>query len=139
MSDIRQQLVCEARRWLGVRYRHCGRDQRGVDCYGLIRAVMLQVLGHCPEDVAYSHTPSSALAFRVIAKCADRIGARDARPGDLVLMNYAGRSTHIAMLTDRGVIHSNAIWRRVVEHTINDDLQHRIVGYFRLKGVAPCS
>jgi cell wall-associated NlpC family hydrolase len=71
----------------------------------------------------------------------DRISQKDAGPGDVVLMNFQGSSTHLGILTDRGVIHADGPLGKVVEHSVNESFviyNGRIVAYFRIKGVPPC-
>lgn len=95
--------------------------------------VVGKILGWKDDVIDYDRRPATRTVMREVLRYADRIRKAEAGPGDLVLMNFGGESTHFGMLTDRGVIHAMAKMRRVVEHGIPDEA----VAYFRLKGVPP--
>ena len=137
--DLREKIVAEARGWAGVRFRHCGRSRRGVDCIGLLVAVYSVALGTIIDatTVVYERRPTSAVAFAAVAHFADRIAPNDAGPGDIVQMRYGGQSSHFAILTPQGIIHSAAQLHRVVEHAIPSGSEGMIVAFWRIKGVPP--
>ncbi|HEQ98802.1 MAG TPA: hypothetical protein ENO22_05625 [candidate division Zixibacteria bacterium] len=131
MSE-REQIIEEARSFLGVPFQHRGRSRSGLDCVGLLELVGLAVFGNKIELGAYPRHPSSRQVFEQINKYADRIEGSQARPGDLVLMNYGGRSTHFGILSDKGVINASAIEKKVVEQPL---FLGRIVAYYKIRGV----
>ncbi len=67
-DKINQQLISEARRCIGTKFRHQGRTETGLDCLGLlvIVAKVLELndkLGnplHTHDMLAYGHTPDGA-------------------------------------------------------------------------------
>lgn len=57
-SDINQQVLAIAERWIGTPYRHQGSNcQVGCDCLGLIRGIWREIYGVEPEATPpYSRT-----------------------------------------------------------------------------------
>lgn len=48
---MREEIIKEARRWIGVKYQHQGRDKElGCDCLGLIIEVLKEVNINLPEQ-----------------------------------------------------------------------------------------
>lgn len=139
-QNIRSRVVSEARSYVGVRFRHQGRSRQGVDCAGLLYCVYNHVVGLNGNYIQYPNQLTSGMAFRKMRDYGDRISRNDAGPGDTVLMNFCGSSTHLGILTERGVIHADGPLGRVVEHSLNDSVviyNGRIVAYFRIKGIPP--
>lgn len=134
-DDIRPKIVAAARRMVGVRFRHGGRTAQGVDCIGLLTVVYASVGVTLAAPNDYSRRPGVTYAFAQASQFADRISIEDAGPGDIVQMNYAGMPVHFGIISDRGVIHSAALLRKVVEHTLARDGEGRPAAFWRVKGV----
>jgi cell wall-associated NlpC family hydrolase len=139
--DVRRRIVEEARTYLGVKFGHRGRSHRTIDCVGLLYCVFNEVVGMSSDYQDYPVQPTSARCYAKIREYADRIVREDAGPGDVILMHFAGISTHFGILTENGVIHANRYAGKVTEHSI-DSLEKaigpgRIVAYFRIRGVPP--
>ena len=137
----REQIVCEARTLIGVPFHHRGRNERGVDCVGLILAVgrRVQNTGLPFEFIEYPDQPRSAFCYRRIRDFTKRITDREAGPGDIVLMHFEGQSTHFGILADNGkIIHASTSTGDVSEQHV-EQITHtgRLVGFFRMNGVAP--
>lgn len=129
-----------ARGYIGAPFRHRGRSRDGIDCVGLIFVSVSPFIAI--EDVwDYPSDPLSIQSFMKIKNCADRIMAEDAGPGDIIIMNTGGRSTHYGLIAGSTVIHADRSSGRVVEQSLSGirDRQYgaRIVAYYRMKGVAP--
>lgn len=136
--DIREKIIIEARSFVGVKFRHQGRSHQGVDCAGLLYCVFDYVVGLNGNYEEYPNQLKSGMVFRKMRDYGDRISQKDAGPGDVILMNFQGSSTHLGILTEHGVIHADGPLGRVVEHCIKESLvifNGRIVAYFRIKGV----
>lgn len=137
-----EEAVAEARRYLGVRFRHQGESFNGIDCSGLTLATA-RALGQCPPDYkrpAYSMRPDPSLFMREILKFTRRIAREEARPGDIVLMTHHvehSRTEHCAFLTDVGLLHifPAASIAVVTEHRIDSMWEAKILLILRLKGV----
>jgi cell wall-associated NlpC family hydrolase len=139
-QNIRNRVVSEARSFVGVDFRHQGRSRQGVDCAGLLYCVFDRIVGLNGNYNQYPNGLKSGMVFRKMKDYGDRISQKDAGPGDVVLMNFHGSSTHLGILTECGVIHADGPLGKVVEHSVNESFviyNGRIVAYFRIKGVPP--
>jgi NlpC/P60 family putative phage cell wall peptidase len=107
MSYSRDDIVAEARRWLGTPYHHqaslCG---VGADCLGLVRGVWRSLHGTDAESVpAYSRDWAEATGTETMLAAARRhlreIDRTAAAPGDVVIFRYRARAVakHVGILT----------------------------------------
>lgn len=130
----RDAFLAEARSWLGVRWLHQGRNRHGVDCIGLL-LVTCWALELTDYDVSgYGRSPNADFMRR---EC-DRLMVPSAapRPGDVYLMRFGTEPQHIAIATERGLLHAYAPARKVVETTLPDAWRPRIVAAYTVPGVA---
>ncbi|KVN08205.1 hypothetical protein WT09_30750 [Burkholderia stagnalis] len=132
----RQQMVDEARTWLGTRWCHQGRLKGvAVDCAGLVVCVT-RAVGLEAQDVdGYSRRPDGSLLDVVRSQTLPvPPGAEDA--GDVVIFQWNNDPYHLALLTGKNsIIHAYAINRAVVEHDIDARWRAAIVGFRRIPGV----
>jgi cell wall-associated NlpC family hydrolase len=130
----RVDIVMEARRWLGVRYKHQGRTVAGVDCAGLIIKVAhnLRVSKH--DETNYARRPHGHDLMNSLNTHAIRV-QREALPGDILLFSFQGFPQHLGIRTDKGIIHSFATARKVVEHTYDNLWRSRLVYVYEFPGV----
>jgi cell wall-associated NlpC family hydrolase len=110
-------VVSEARTWVGVPFRHQGRDRNGIDCVGLPIAV-LQALGAVPAEFEITDYPRQPyqgnLEQRIIAHCTP---LPDAVPGCLIALKWQRSLAHVALYTDADtLIHALERHARVIEH-----------------------
>jgi cell wall-associated NlpC family hydrolase len=108
-------VIAEARRWVGVPFRHQGRSQRGIDCVGL-PIVVCQSLGLLDQrfDVAtYGRLPSGELVDRLRAHCRPIPAAV---PGSLIVIAWTKIAAHVAICTGETMIHAYESVGCVVEH-----------------------
>jgi cell wall-associated NlpC family hydrolase len=108
-------VIAEARTWVGVPFRHQGRDYRGIDCVGL-PIVVLQSLGLLDQrfDVAnYGRLPTGELLERLRPHCRP---VEKASPGTLVVIAWTKIAAHVAVCTGETLIHAYESVGRVVEH-----------------------
>jgi cell wall-associated NlpC family hydrolase len=103
----RDEVVAEARKWLGVRYRHKGRSERGLDCLGLL--VMVGRAFDIPHTDAtdYSGWPRGDL---LILQTLDRFLVRQppsaALPGCIGVFAERRLPGHVGVFSVRhGAIH----------------------------------
>jgi len=134
---LRQNIIAEARKYLGVKYEYRGRSAAGLDCAGLLYVVFNALIEVGSDFQDYPLYPKSAKVFANIRHYAQRIKKSDAGAGDLVLMNFSGCSSHFGIITDTGVIHSDTDIGKVIEHALPDKnvLGGRRIAHFRMKGV----
>ena len=108
-------VIAEARRWVGVPFRHQGRDANGIDCVGLPIVIGSSLgLVHEAFDVArYGRTPTGELIGRLQGYCT-RLPA--AVPGCLVVIAWTKVAAHVGLCTGDTLIHAYESVGRVVEH-----------------------
>lgn len=130
---------------LPVRYRHRGRDYRGVDCIG-IPVYAMGVVGRDVRDMAvYSPAPDGhTLRDALIAHLGQPISPAEMQPGDIPLMrwyqprgvrmfNHVGVITSLAPYTggDLVMVHAYMGNKEVTEHGIGEPWKRRIVEAYR--------
>lgn len=129
----RADVIAEARAWAGTRWHHQGRSRAGVDCVGLVIKVA-HALGLSAFDIAdYARQPDPAMMRALLAEHMEPIAKPE--PGDVLLMRFEKEPQHVAIMTDRGIIHAYAQARKVVEHRLDSLWRGRIVGAYRFKGL----
>lgn len=120
-----------ARGFLGVRFQHQGRSEHGLDCAGLVIASWARcgvILGDVP---GYGREPwKDGLRAAIEREFTPAIDG-DRQPGDLLLFKIISEPQHIAIVTDRGIIHAYAQARKVVETRLGLEWIDRIVGHYR--------
>jgi cell wall-associated NlpC family hydrolase len=138
----RQAIIDEARRHLGTRFLHQGRQPRtnqfegGLDCAGLIVCTAKALnLDNGFTEFPYGRYPHAARLERTCNAHMDRIPLDQARPGDVLLMAWRTEPQHLAILTDIGIIHSLGE-KAVVEHALDPVWRSRIKAAYRFRGLA---
>jgi NlpC/P60 family putative phage cell wall peptidase len=141
MSAIRDQIVAEARTWLGTPYVHQASCKgAGSDCLGLLRGVWRAVLGPEPESVpSYSMDWSEPQGIERMWQAARRHltskAVEDMEPGDVLLFRMRdGRvAKHVGIVSEGGeaprFIHAYS-GHGVVENTLSDPWRRRVVACF---------
>ncbi|OYW15757.1 MAG: hypothetical protein B7Y82_05235 [Sphingomonadales bacterium 32-65-25] len=122
LSRRRQAAIIAARAGLGTRFRAQGRLVGvGLDCVGV---ALLAATG---AGVPLGPVPPYALGgdhADLLAATLRQLGLRRVRrprPADLVEYALAPGHRHLALLTDRGILHAHAGLGRVVEGPGPDD------------------
>lgn len=136
-ADKRRALVEAARLCLGTPFRHQGRQPGvGLDCIGVVACAARKV-GLTSYDVsAYSRLPQGdAIACHLAAARLDEIPVSDARPGDLLLMRFTREAQHVALVTEKGILHAHQQVGRVVEHRLDASWRRRVLAAYRFEGV----
>ena len=136
--SIREQIVAEARTWLGTPFHHQARLKGiGADCAGVVgmtgAALGLISASDIPND--YAKQPNAKEMERVLEEKLDRIPPAEAKIGDVLHFAFDRDPQHVAILTDVGIIHSYAQVRKCVEHSFDDTWKARLRGAYRFKGV----
>lgn len=141
MTVTREQIVAEAREWLGTRWQHQA-SVKGLaaDCIGLVRGVALNLgLLNDPEQLRpwmdYGRIPDGAKLRQGLDRFMQPVDPAQSMLGDVLLMRFERQPQHVAIVTDVGIIHAYAAARRVVEHGLDAQWRSRIVGAYRWPGV----
>lgn len=130
-------VVRVARSWVGVPFRHQGRDRNGIDCVGL-PIVILQQLGALPPDFEIADYPrqpfQGQLERRLVAHCT---ALPEPVPGGLIALKWRQSLAHVAIYTDTDtLIHSLDRHQAVVEHGFRGMWRTKFaVGTWALPGV----
>jgi cell wall-associated NlpC family hydrolase len=116
-----QAVVNEARSWLGVPFRHQGRDRNGIDCVGL-PIVVLQTLGALPADFKeptnYPPFPHLDQLKPLIHKYCTPL-PDEPRPGALITLAWHQTLAHVAIYTEANTLihaYGRAPHLAVIEH-----------------------
>ncbi|WP_443018749.1 NlpC/P60 family protein [Sphingomonas sp. 7/4-4] len=128
-----ERAVAAARAALGVRFRLHGRSAEGLaeglDCIGLA-ALALRAEGfEGPVPSGYALRSGDAVRVGAAIEALGLMPADEARPGDLVLFKAGPGQLHFAIQAEAGVIHADAMLRRVVERP---ELPWPVIGRWRL-------
>lgn len=135
-------LVSAARKYKNVRFRHRGRNARGLDCAGLAWCAYRDCGVTLPDFLLYGTEPHqdglithirSALGEEIASSPVD---ASCLRAGDVVVLRFEVEPHHVAILTDYrygglAVIHADGHCGKVVEHRLAPDHIARITHVFR--------
>jgi cell wall-associated NlpC family hydrolase len=133
-------VVAQARKYLGVRWQHQGRNRHALDCAGLIVRVAHDLRLSDFDFIDYDRRPFADTMRTVMsANCISLEGHAPA-PGMVALMRFEREPQHLGFVTDYpfgglALIHAYAISRKVVEHRLDPKWQRRIVALFELPGV----
>lgn len=135
-----RQVVQTARSWLGVRWRHQGRDRNGVDCLGLNIQILHEHSLTTFDKVDYARQATDETMLTLCHEHLTPISRLEL--GCVVVMAY-GNQRHMGLIGDYplpnewSLIHAALIYRKVVEHRLDSAWERRIVGRFRIPGLEP--
>lgn len=139
-ADDRARRVAEmigwARAHIGTPYHHQGRSARsGLDCVGLL-VLAARHAGFEVEDFAeYGPHGDPRKLVEFMDRNGQQIGLDEVEPGDILGLCRGGRSrlpVHLALRTERGIVHTDAELRRVTEHGFSGPWPSRAVMAWRL-------
>ncbi len=132
----RQQIIEEARSWVGTPFHHQASVKgRGCDCGGMIKGVGA-VFGcnfkRVPVD--YARIPSNGMLEALLEDVL--VPTPVPHPGDVLLFKYLREPQHLGIFTEKdSVIHSYQPSGRVIEHRLDKKWRSRIVRVFKYPGV----
>lgn len=132
------QLITLAREWINVKWQHQGRSKSGVDCVGIFQTIGIEMGRNFQIPDNYTRTPDQKVLVAHMEKFFDRVHKEERKPGDLVLMRFMDErlrmpNRHVGLLTDLGILHAAANFRKVTEHTLDDEWLNRIEYVYRLR------
>lgn len=118
----REEIIAEARRYLGKPWRHQGRSIMAVDCIGLICCVA-DAFDIPYEDVeGYSRNPDGRFVDHVMKFMTFR-EPQVVAPGCAVVLRDKHQPCHIGIITERNdhlyLLHASLAKRAVVEEEWN--------------------
>ncbi len=132
----RQDIIDCARTYLGTRFQHQARLKSvAVDCIGLIVGVGLELGFPLADHTQYGRVPNGRDLMRRLREQFDEIPIDNGQPGDIAVFKIKVHPQHVGILTPVGIIHTNAMVGKVVEHSIDEELRGNIVSMFRFRGL----
>ncbi|GIK80848.1 MAG: C40 family peptidase [Pseudorhodoplanes sp.] len=144
MTLTRDQIVTEARSWIGTPYRHqASLKGVGCDCLGLVRGVWRALLGPEPEQVPpYTRDWAEASDDEALANAGLRhfmpVAPDAFAPGDVLLFRWRDGypAKHAAIATSHAsMIHAHD-GAAVAEIAMTPWWRRRLAFVFRFPGVA---
>jgi len=99
----RQQIVDEAMKLRGVKFRHQGRSAvTGVDCVGMLHVILTALDYPAIVDVeGYRKSPSATVIYETMCANFDEIPIDEVGLGDIYLMRIGGRKAkHASILVN---------------------------------------
>lgn len=131
-------FVAAARGFLRVPWRHLGRDQRGLDCAGLLVAAAAACGLPAPPALAYAPLPDLDLFERLLPACCTALAAPQI--GAVLRLRVAGRAQHLAVAGDYhggglSLIHAYMTAGCVCEHAFDARWRRRLVSCWLPRGV----
>lgn len=115
----REEIVEAARGWMGVKWRHMGRNRQGLDCLGLL-VVVAQHFGieHHGDEVNYRRVPDGD---RLVNTLTSQLVIRHPplKTGMVVVMRDHSHACHVGIigtrLGEQSLIHASLAHRQVYE------------------------
>jgi cell wall-associated NlpC family hydrolase len=132
-----QDIVTEARTWVGVPWRLRGRDREGLDCVGLL-AVVADKLGiPYADDLRYGAFFNTDHMLEVLLEAMGEVPRETMQTGDVLVLDVRGERQHTAFYDadHQTIIHATSLYRKVVEHTFNDEWQGKVRKVLRVKSL----
>jgi predicted phage tail protein len=124
--------------YIGIPYRERGRGRDGADCWGLVRLVYAEQLGHALPGFEERYTGSQDAAVpEMLARAKEGWARRKsgAQPGDVVLFRVMGRLSHVGIVVAPGLfLHTREGYASVVERLDSGAWRHRVEGYYSYTG-----
>ena len=128
---LRQQIITEARSWIGTRFHHQGRCKKtnmhkgGVDCIGLIVGVAQAVGFTVKDETDYSRQPQGSRLKDAMHTYLNPIPLSEVRAGDVLLFTFEKDPQHVGIVSELsggelGLIHAYREASAVVEHRLDD-------------------
>lgn len=143
MSTVsREQVVAEARTWLGTPFHHQARRKGiGVDCVGVVIGVARALGLSNFNTTAYSRQPNPARMRALLLEHLDPVGFRDLAPGDILWIRVETSPQHLGIVeTVSPLVMIHAFHKKGVDACVRQPFdgfwRDRLVGCFRYRGLA---
>lgn len=132
-----------ARKYLGVPFRHLGRDRNGLDCVGLCLVSARDLGIDIPEPEPYERGPTNGSLLERLRSidCLMEHGVADMKPGDIAAFHVGPYVGHVGIVSFHpeykvlSIIHAFLLRRKVVEEPLDSFLDYeKPIALFRLRG-----
>jgi len=124
-------VVAAARAALGARFRLHGREpDDGLDCVGLVAFAYRAVRITVPMPTGYALHSGDAAWVAAVVEALGLTRADEPQAGDLLLCEGGPGQLHLVIDSGTGIIHADAMLRRVVERP--GQIPWPVIGRWRL-------
>jgi cell wall-associated NlpC family hydrolase len=149
-TDPAEQIVDQARTWLGTKYHHQGRLKKsaqgngGVDCIGLVVGVCKELaitdeMGICLaayDQTNYGIEPSGERLVELMSPHLSEVEITNMKIGDVLLLKFWKEPQHVGILSHYptgglGLIHCNSSSGSVVEQPLTGTWIRMITHVYR--------
>ena len=136
----RDDIVNEARTWIGVKWKHQGRTRDGIDCAGLI-VLVGKSLGLTNYDYTEyrRHSQSVNFADYFLDGGGIKKNAKDVSAGDILIFRQVQYPCHSAIVSKKNgilhIIHSYVPRRVVFEESLSKLWLERRIYAFSYPGI----
>lgn len=136
----RDQIVDEARKWIGTPWKHQGRTKSGLDCLGLVVNVAKELNLSEADEKTYSRRPDGGELIKRFKKEMQQISLNDIQAGDVILFADTAYPCHVAIVSlkhgEFHIIHAHATRRQVLEERYAYEWPVKARKAFAFEGVA---
>ena len=131
-------IVTEAKKWVGVEFRHCGRNKYGVDCIGLVIKVAHGLNLSEYDTNSYARRPNVAEFLRGFKSHMDAVPKSQMAHGDVLLTKAVRFPVHCGILEvdeygQKWFIHSSEPIGQVVREALSEQRMNDIIHVFRYR------
>lgn len=126
VNKYSDELVKEARKWLGTKYKYAGENRKGTDCSGMVMSIY--------RDVAGIKLPRSS---REQQSFCQSVKVADLTPGDLIFFSGTSRGgnvSHVGMYIGDGDFIHASLSKGVIVSNLNESYYSR---HFHSAGRVP--
>lgn len=120
----RDDVVNTARKYLGAKFRQCGRLDDALDCVGLVVLTGKSLGLEIEDEDTYTFDPKPEFFLRHVRKQSVRGNVQELKHGQILLFRQSVFPMHLGILTtdgpDYGVINANLFRREVVEQSFDE-------------------
>lgn len=138
-----EQIIAEARSWVGTRFHHQGRCKRtrthkgGVDCIGLLVGVGTALGMEIADKTDYARLPESGKLEAALDRYLMPKPLSEVLPGDVLLFTFEKAPQHVGIVSllpdgELGLIHAYMEARGVVEHRLDQHWWNKAVAAYWL-------
>lgn len=99
MIATREQVIAEARKYIGVRFKLHGRDIRGMDCVGLLYRVGVDLGFKLEDDKHYNAEPQVEKINRVLNAYTHKAPTTTPRHGQVVKLRQHRFPMHLGFVS----------------------------------------
>lgn len=135
-----EQIINEARSFLGCKWRHKGRNHYGIDCAGLIVCSYAKAGVKVHDERHYGREPwNDSLDAHLEKTFGKRLDKSEMQAGDVAVIwwNEVPAPSHLGIIANHpsggfSLIHSYS-QHNVVEHRIDEDWLNKISHIYRMQ------